>query len=140
MEIPKLLSILVSVFLFTACSVNDNLDGMSIESYDLTRSMDIGQLRYPLYSFIDTVDVDKNDIVKLNESLYLMQTIMDDGYNPLFKVLLKSHIYKLYKHAMVGQAQAAYNPYTNSVILRIGATITENVLPEELIHAGQNKG
>lgn len=40
---------------------------------------------------------------------------------------------------MVGPAQAAYNPYTNSVILKIGATITENVLPEELIHAGQNR-
>lgn len=39
----------------------------------------------------------------------------------------------------MGPSQAAYNPYTNSVIIRTGAVITENVLPEELIHAGQDR-
>lgn len=99
MKLTKLLSILSSALLFSACSVNDDLEYMAIETDGLTRSTYIGQLKYPLYSFIDTVDVDKNDIGKLNESLSLMQTIEDDGYIPLFKVLLKSHIFKIYRHA-----------------------------------------
>lgn len=136
---PKLLSILAIVLLFTACSSDEDYLFNELEKTEYTRSTDAVNLTYPLSSFITNVDLSSTDQSRLNEILSFMQTTLGDGYNPLFKKLKSSPIAKIYRGNTDGTAPAAYNPTSNVVILKSGATVTDNMLEEELVHAGQNR-
>ncbi len=135
----KLLSILGLALLFTACSNDEDYLFKEFEKTESTRSIEATTLAYPLSSFITTVSLTSSDEARLNEILDFMQTTLGNGYNPLFKKLKSSPIAKIYRGTTDGTAPAAYNPTSNVIILKTGATITDNMLEEELVHAGQNR-
>lgn len=135
----KYLSILAIALLFTACSSDEEYLVNKIEKTEHTRSTDAVNLTYPLSSFITNVDLSSTDQARLNEILSFMQTTLRDGYNPLFKILKSLPIAKIYREETDGTAPAAYNPTSNVVILKTGTDITDNMLEEELVHAGQNR-
>lgn len=134
-------TILASLFILTisSCSDENTYYPVEFEDYHATRSNEIENLGYSLTSFIDTVAIPNSDVVKIEEILFYMQNDLGAGYKPLFKLLSKDKISKIYRGQLTHAPAAAYNVITNSIIIGSASSLRANMLEEELIHAGQNR-
>lgn len=139
MRVKQYLFVLSLLLIVTACSSDEDYLFNEIEKVELSRSIEAVTLKYPLSSFITTVDITSSDKTRLDEILATMQTTFGGGYNPLFIKLKASPIAKICRGTTDGTAPASYNPTTNVITIKSGDNITDNMLEEELIHAGQNR-
>lgn len=131
---------LLILLLTTACSNDDDYLFNSVERVESTSNVTVlATLKYPMSSFITSIDLSNSDINTINGFLDEMQTRLGDGYNPLFYKLKQTPIAKIYRGSTGSNAPGAYNPSKNVIILKTGETLTSNIMHEELIHAGQNR-
>lgn len=134
----KVLFIILAIFVtFSSCSKVDDLYLEDSISTMGTRSSEFKT--YTLEDIIDTIDVSNTEIIKLNQILFLMQNEFGSGYRPLLQMLSKTPINKIYTGLITTNSAAGYNPFANYVVIGNTASLKENMLEEELIHAGQNR-
>lgn len=83
MKLKSVATILSLTAILFACSDQEHpfITTAELENTDNSaRSQEINILKYPMYSFIDTISLEESDISVIDGYLNIMQTTLGNGY------------------------------------------------------------